>query len=237
VNAGAGFGVTMDTMMTAFFALLAALQPGVAMAPPQPSAPELVQRVQAFYAKTQKLRAKFRQEYTNTTFGRSSQSDGDVFVAKPGKMRWDYKRPENDQKFFVSDGEVLWVYEKTQKQAYQQSLQDQILPVAVTFLYGEGDLSGEFNAALDPGRYGQKGDHVVKLTPKKPEAQYKHLWLVIDPGDFHVKESIIQEASDNLNHFRFYDVRLNAASKIEDKLFKFTPPAGTKIIKPEAIGK
>jgi outer membrane lipoprotein carrier protein len=217
--------------MNPLFFLFALIQAPVAKAPPALSAPEVVTKVQSYYASTQKLRADFRQQYTNATFGRSSESDGVVYVAKPGKMRWDYTRPE--KKHFISDGTTLWVFEPAQNQALQQSLEDQILPVAVTFLYGKGDLATEFNATLDPGKYGGKEDLVVKLTPKKPDAQYKNLWLVVDPADFHVKESIILEASDNVNRFRFENVKQNDKAKVADKHFKFVPPAGVKVVKPE----
>src|ERR1044071_6153258 len=174
-------------MLSLFFALRLFLSPQI-------SAEELVKKVQSYYASTQKLRADFRQEYSNTTTGRTSKSDGILRVAKPGKMRWDYDTPE--KKYFISDGTTLWVYEPASLQVFQQSLKDQILPVAVTFLYGKGDLAAEFNVALDPGKFGGKDDYCLKLTPKKPEAQYKNLWLVVDAADFHVKESVILEASD-----------------------------------------
>lgn len=220
-------------MLNALFALLAVLNAPLA-APVALDAPTVVARIQGYYAGTRKLSAEFNQEYTATTFGRKSLSGGRLLVAKPGKMRWDYKTPE--KKYFISDGTTLWVYEEAAKQAYQQSLSDQILPVAVTFLYGKGDLATEFDAALDAdARYGAKGDLVVKLTPKKPDAQYKNLWLVVDPADFHVKESIILEASGNLNHFTFGNLKQNEQAKVPDSLFKFTPPAGVRVIKPEDV--
>jgi outer membrane lipoprotein carrier protein len=203
----------------------------LAPAPQAPTADDLVAKVQTYYANTQKLKASFRQEYVNTTFGKSSTSDGKVFIEKPGKMRWDYEKPE--KKYFISDGTTLWVYEEANKQAFQLSLKDQILPVAITFLYGQGNLATSFSAALDAGKYGAKGDLVVKLTPKQPSAQYKNLWLVVDPADFHVKESVILEASDNVNHFTFTNIQQNDAAKFEDKHFKFVPPAGVKVIQPQ----
>ena len=45
---------------------------------------------------------------------------------------------------------------------------------------------------------------MLKLTPKKPSAQYKTLYLVADPTQFRVKESVIIDASNNVNHFQFY---------------------------------
>ncbi len=86
-----------------------------------------------------------------------------------------------------------------------KSLQQDLMPVAVTFLYGKGDLKGEFNAEIDTkSSYGGKGDYVLKLTPKKPSAQYKSLYLVADPTQFRVKESVIVDSSSNINHFQFY---------------------------------
>jgi outer membrane lipoprotein carrier protein len=207
----------------------------LALAPKTPSADEIVGKVQSFYQDTKKLSADFRQEFTNVTFGRTSKSDGKVYIAKPGKMRWDYVKPE--KKYFISDGTTLWVYEEEAKQAFEKSLKEEILPVAVTFLYGKGDLRAEFTPALDPGKYGGADDLCIKLTPKKPEAQYKQLWLVVDPRDFHVKESVILEATDNVNHFTFLNVKQNADAKFEDKHFKFVPPAGVKVLKAGEEGK
>src|SRR5690606_24548164 len=112
------------------------------------------------------LQAKFRQEFENVTFGNKSISDGKVFIEKPGKMRWDYAKPE--KKYIISDGTTLWIYEETFKQAYKADLKNQLLPVAITFLYGKGDLAADFTPALDTsGKYGAKGDVVLKLTPKQ----------------------------------------------------------------------
>jgi len=202
-----------------------------APAPPALTAPQVVASVQKFYLDTQKLKADFKQTYTNTVFGKSSTSTGKVYVQKPGKMRWDYVTPE--RKHFISDGTTLWVYEPVNKQAYKQDLKNTVLPVAVTFLYGQGDLAKDFTPTLDPGKYGVKGDLVLKLTPKQPSAQYKHLWLVVDPADYHVKESIVLEASDNLNHFRFFNFKSNAQAPFQEKHFKFVPPPGTKVITPQ----
>jgi outer membrane lipoprotein carrier protein len=207
----------------------------LAFATKTPTADEIIGKVQSFYQDTQKLRADFRQEFTNTTFGKTSKSDGKLYIAKPGKMRWDYDKPE--KKYFISDGTTLWVYEEAAKQAFEKSLKDEILPVAVSFLYGKGDLRAEFTASLDPGKYGGPEDLVVKLVPKKPEAQYKTLWLVVDAADFHVKESVILEATDNVNHFTFLNVKQNAQAKVEEKHFKFVPPSGVKVIKAGEEGK
>ncbi|HET6610669.1 MAG TPA: outer membrane lipoprotein carrier protein LolA [Kofleriaceae bacterium] len=185
------------------------------VAPAQAVADRVIARVQAFYDDTAHLTAKFRQTYTNATFGRNSVSSGRVWLKKPGKMRWDYINTHGKvDKSFISDGKTLWAVEHDNKQAYIKNLNDEALPVAVTFLTGTGQLGREFKVALDKSKtYGAAGDYVLELTPKKRTAQYKTLWLVVDPKSYRVKQSIILEPSGNTNHFRFYEPNTRAPVK------------------------
>jgi hypothetical protein len=90
----------------------------------------------------------------------------------------------------------------------------------VTFLYGKGDLKAEFNAELDrSGKYGAKGDLVLKMTPKKPSAQYKNLYLVVAPDNYRVKQSVIVDSSGNTNRFEFFAP--NFAGTVKDTYFEF----------------
>jgi outer membrane lipoprotein carrier protein len=180
-----------------------------ATAPAAVTAATAVQDIQKFYAGINQVTAQFRQSVQNATFGTSKDSDGSVWLLKPGKMRWDYTEAKKGttvvKKSFISNGTKLYVVEHDNKQVMKKDLKSDLLPVAVTFLYGTGDLAKEFNAELDKsGTYGTKGDVVVKLSPKQPSAQYKNLILVADPTNFHVKESIIIDSSNNVNHFRFF---------------------------------
>jgi outer membrane lipoprotein carrier protein len=185
------------------------------------SADAVVARVQAFYVDAQRLTALFRQTYTNTTFGKQSVSDGKLWIKKPGKMRWDYRGNQRKvNKSFISDGTTLWAVEHDNKQVFKKNLEDDMLPVAVTFLYGKGDLARDFRASLDTsGKYGKKSDYVLELSPRAPSAQYKTLYLVVDPANFRVKESIVIEASGNTNHFRFFSPDIKAP--VQDTWFVF----------------
>jgi outer membrane lipoprotein carrier protein len=197
------------------------------------SAGDVVAKVQSFYAGTKQLTAKFRQTVTNAAFKDLKDptvSDGKVYIEKPGKMRWDYSEKKQAgknpavRKSFLSDGTTLWAVDIANKQVFKRNLADDMLPVAVTFLYGKGDLTRDFDAALDTsGEYGTKDDIVVMLKPKNPSAQYKRLYLVVDPGNFRVRQSIIIDSSDNSNDFRFYDPDLT--TDIKDSLFVFDEKA------------
>ena len=207
------------------------------------TADTIVTKVQEFYQKTPQLTAKFRQQTMNATFGIPQNSDGKVYLKKPGKMRWDYfsKRDKNlVAKSQISDGETIWVVDKNGKWYYRQSLQKSALPVAVTFLTGTGNLKAEFNTALDTsGLYNatDKRDHVLKLTPKKPSVQIKALYLVVDPTSYRVKKSVVVNAAGDTNAFNFYEPDL--AKAVSDSWFVFNPKAakGFREIKEEDAAK
>jgi outer membrane lipoprotein-sorting protein len=192
----------------------------------QPSAADVVANVQSFYMKIKQVTATFRQEVTNQQFGTTKSSDGTVWLMKPGKMRWDYlvKKGSSVQvkKSFISNGKQLYIVEHDNKRVEKKSLQQDLMPVAVSFLTGTGNLSKEFNPVLDTTTsYGSKGDYVLKLTPKQPSAQYKALYLVADPKDFHVKESVIVDSSNNVNHFLFFAPDFEKPTP--DTWFEFDP--------------
>ena len=144
---------------------------------------------------------------------------------KPGKMRWDYVETKKGKvvvvkKSFISNGSYLYVVEHDNKQVVKKNLANDLMPVAVTFLYGKGDLSAEFNAVIEKGgKYGGKDDVVLKLTPKKPSAQYKNLYLVVAKDNFRVKQSVIIDSSDNINSFMFYEP--NFTKTVQPKIFEF----------------
>lgn len=189
-----------------------------------PAASDVVDNVQKFYANIKQVTAQFRQAVTNETFGSTKTSDGTVWIMKPGKMRWDYlekkKTKVEVKKSFISNGTNLYVVEHDNMQVVKKNLTNDLMPVAVSFLYGKGDLKAEFNSELDKsGKYGAKGDLVLKLTPKKPSAQYKNLFLVVSPDNFRVTQSIIIDSSNNVNHFRFFAPDFE--KPIKDTWFEF----------------
>jgi outer membrane lipoprotein carrier protein len=198
-----------------------------AATPAVPSnAPDVVDRVQRFYAGIKQVSAQFRQSVTNETFGSTKASDGAVWLMKPGKMRWDYLEKKGKdvevKKSFISNGTYLYVIEHDNKQVVKKNLERDLMPVAVSFLYGKGELKAEFNPEIDTsGKYGEKGDIVLRLTPKQPSAQYKNLFLVVSPKDFHVSQSVIVDSSNNVNHFRFFGPDFN--KPVKDSYFEFDP--------------
>jgi len=192
----------------------------------------VVDRVQKKYDGAADFRASFNQTLTNTAFKRRSPSTGEVLLKKPGRMRWNYKTP--DPKMYLSDGDLLWLYEPEDKQAFKQDLKSSQLPAALAFLTGKGKLASEFEIAFakDPPVGGPR-DYVLALSPKQSNAQVKSILFVVDPDTFFVRETLITDAQGNTNDLLFTDIKIN--SHIPDATFRWSPPAATRVVDPSKM--
>src|SRR5512142_173940 len=164
--------------------------------PPAPPGPRLdvksvVAEVQKRYDGAADFRARFTQTLTSAALGRKTSSAGEVMFKKPGRMRWDYEKP--DKSSYVTDGGVLWLYEPEDRQAFKQDLKSSQLPAALSFLTGKGKLATEFDITFAAGKTGGS-DYVLSLSPKTPQAQVKAIQFIVDPRTFDVRESVITDA-------------------------------------------
>jgi len=194
----------------------------------------VVDRVQRRYDGAADFRARFTQTLTSAAMGRKTSSAGTVMFKKPGRMRWDYEKPERAT--YVSDGALLWLYEPEDRQAFKQALKASQLPAALAFLTGKGKLAAEFDIAV-AGKtpYGTAGDYLLTLSPKVAEPQVKTILFVVDPRTFDVRESVITDGQGNTNDLTFADIRMG--TRIPDAEFHFAPPAGVRVIDTAKLGK
>jgi outer membrane lipoprotein-sorting protein len=193
-----------------------------------PSAATVLANVQQFYAKTKQLTATFRQTVTLATYNTSNTSDGHLWVLKPSDVRADYVVKRHGAvvitKSFVFDGATLWLVDHDNKQLVQMPAQSSALPAAVSFVTGGTALASQFAAVVvGSGKFGTKQTVVLRLTPKQPSAACKELFLVVEPADWHVKESIVINSNGDENHFWFFAP--NLAATVKPSLFQVNPSA------------
>ena len=105
------------------------------------TAEQIAERVQGFYDRSHTFRAGFKQQYSVHAYDKTINSQGSVIFEKPGKMSWRYT---NNGNRVVSDGKLVKVYEKENKQMYEQPLDKSQYPAALSFLVGGGNLKTSF---------------------------------------------------------------------------------------------
>jgi len=212
----------------------AAPAPAATPAQPTPDLKSVLERMQKRYDQAKDFRARFTQDYRRAVVGRTTHSTGKLAFKKPGRMRWDYDAPE--PRMFLASGQVMWLYEPTEKQAFKQDVRTSQLPAALAFLMGKGKLVDEFEVSFaKEAKAGRPGDFRLALSPKKPQSTYKSILFVVDPNEFLVRESVLVDAQGNTNHFTFDGLDVNG--KVSDSLFKWTPPAGVRVVDTGQMGK
>ncbi|MFH1437521.1 MAG: outer membrane lipoprotein chaperone LolA [Pseudomonadota bacterium] len=193
------------------------------------TAEEVVKKLQDYYDSIVDFQADFEQVYKHKIYDEEKTSSGRVYIARPGKMRWEYKKPE--KKLFVADGQYIWVFEESINQVTKQALDQSDLPVAITFLVGKGRLSDEFDSTLVPHEsFAKKGMLVLELKPRNATTQYKKLLMIVDKKKYRVERTIIIDKSGNTNTMRFMEPQINKG--ISEKKFQFKPPKGATVIEP-----
>jgi len=192
----------------------------------------LAARVQAYYNKTKDFKAKFKQIYQKAYHGKQKARWGYMWVKKPGLMRWNYSVPRVKQ--LICDGKTLWIYDPGHKQVFYRSIKTSAVPSAVSFLWGKGKILNEFYVMIVKGsKYAKPGLTVLRLKPKIPNSNYKHILFVVNAKSAVVMESIVYDHLRNKNHYYFMNPKANTG--VPDSQFTFKPPRGIRVIK--ASGK
>src|SRR5688500_13910477 len=92
-----------------------AVAPHHGAAAAQAESPEaLARRLQARYDAIKDFTADFSQTYEGGVLRRKTTESGTLLIKKPGRMRWEYKTPE--EKLFVADGRKIYAWVPADRQ-------------------------------------------------------------------------------------------------------------------------
>jgi outer membrane lipoprotein carrier protein len=206
-------------------ALAVALSVPLRAEPAVPDAAELTRRVQAFYEATKDYTAEVSQAYTFHAMRRTMRATGLMQLKKPGLMRWEVTSPAPKQ--FVIDGKSLYIHDLEDNEVMvKRDFSADSLSSAVSFLWGRGQLSKEFDiSSVARPEYGQR---VLQLVPKRPHAGLAKLFFAVDAETGRVVTSVVVDAEGNENRLDFSKPKTN--SGLDDARFKFTVPKGAKVL-------
>jgi outer membrane lipoprotein carrier protein len=213
---------------------------------PQPAAPtasapaaspdaarQTAATVQSFYDQTKDLSASFFQTYVNKVYDRTDRSTGKVTFKKPGRMRWDYAKPNG--KIIVAAQGKFTLFEPGDEpgdvgQVIEQNFQESDLPQAMAFLMGTGKLADDFDfKLLDSAREGYPAGKVLELKPRKPNPHFDRLLFYVESTPSLrglVRRLVIIDSTGNRNRFDFSEFKFNTGAP--DSTFTWKPPANAR---------
>lgn len=191
-----------------------------------PSAYLVAAGVHRFYASTTTFEADFVQTTRGARSGNTSQRDGHVWLARGGRMRWEYRHPSGDM--IVSDGTTISLYEAAAHQIAHVPAHGTLLYDLLRWFTGT-PLAGRFALRAGDARLYPSG-HVIEARPLPPIANVDLVVVLVASGSFQIAAVIVMDAQGGMNRYEFHSPRVNVSPP--STTFSWTPPPGTRVFAP-----
>lgn len=200
---------------------------------PSPAEDEMVKKLvvglETRYGNMKGLAADFTQVYQDRS-GRKLQEQGTLMLRKPGKMRWEYRQPE--EKLFIVNDKTVYFYVPAEKEVTITELKESDDPRApFVFLLGRKNLQKDFKSielshAESPL---VAGNVVLELVPKRVSNTLKRLFVEVDPKAIQLSRLVLINANDGRSDFILTNFKENFLA--DEKQFEFIPPSGVKVLR------
>ena len=178
------------------------------------------QRLKSFLAKASTLQADFTQVQVDEKGNLGKRSNGVFYLQRPGKFRWNYLKPYNQE--IVSGGGKVWFYDKDLEQVTAKRLNAAIGSTPALLLTGEVPIEKNFTIE---NQSDEEGIAILKLIPKNEESGFKYVQIGLENDTL-----VGMELSDNFGQLtRIYFNNLKTGVRIDPALFTFKPPAGVDV--------
>ena len=183
---------------------------------------KLLHEIEARYNHAATLQLTFSEIYTFQ--GRPHTPErGELFLRKPGRMRWQYTKPAG--KLLVSDGKDIWYYNadanRVEKMRVKEA-EDMRAPLA--FLIGRLDFNRDFreyHTRTEGGRIW------VTCVPKSEKMPYTEVSFVTSAGA-RIEHVRVVGQDRSIIDFDFSSEVINPV--LADQVFHFYMPAGAEYV-------
>jgi len=178
------------------------------------------QRLKSFLAKATTLQANFTQVQVDEKGNLGKRSTGVFYLQRPGKFRWNYQKPYDQQ--IVSGAGKVWFYDKDLEQVTAKKLTQAIGSTPALLLTGDVPLEKNFTIE---NQSDEEGIAILKLIPKSEESGFKYVQIGLENNSL-----VGMELSDNFGQLtRIYFENLKTGLRLDPALFDFTAPPGVDV--------
>ncbi len=194
---------------------------------------EVVKQIQTRYEKTKDLQADFTQKTRIEGFERPVTSSGKVYIKKPGRLRWDYLEPANEE-IYVNHDDVK-VYVPEHKQVLVGKLTQMAASKApLELLQGAAKLEESFEVEPTPGKErGVGGIRRITLIPKAKDQEstrsLQRIVVEVFPKTYFIRTVSLHEISGNVATFEFSGLKPNIG--LSNEVFDFKAPPDAEVVK------
>ena len=179
-----------------------------------------IKQLKAFLNSAKTITANFKQVLINEAGDPFQTSYGQFYLQRPGKFRWDYTKPFQQQ-IISTDGKV-WFYDTDLEQVTIKKLDESVGSTPALLLSGDVPLEDNYNIE----QQGSEGNmHWVKLVPKNQDSTFKYVLIGLEKGILSG-----MQLNDNFGQLtRIYFSSLKVNQGVDANLFEFNAPKGVDI--------
>lgn len=179
-----------------------------------------VKQLKTFLSASKSITADFKQVLINEAGDPLQTSYGLFYLQRPGKFRWDYTKPFQQQ--IISTTGKVWFYDTDLEQVTIKKLDESVGSTPALLL--SGDVAIEDNYTIE--QQGAEGNmQWVKLVPKSQDSTFKYVLIGLEKG---VLSGM--QLNDNFGQLtRIYFSNLKVNQPFEANLFEFTAPKGVDV--------
>lgn len=179
-----------------------------------------VKQLKAFLSSAKSITADFKQVLINEAGDPLQTSHGLFYLQRPGKFRWDYTKPFQQQ--IISTSGKVWFYDTDLEQVTVKKLDESVGSTPALLLSGDVPLEDNYNIE----QQGSEGNmQWVKLVPKSQDSTFKYVLIGLEKG---VLSGM--QLNDNFGQLtRIYFSNLKVNQPVEANLFEFVAPKGVDV--------
>jgi len=177
--------------------------------------------VSDYFSGLETIQADFVQTVVDSGGETVQDSQGHVWMQRPGRFRWDYRTPYHQ--LIVADGKRLWTYDEDLEQATVKDLDAALSSTPAMLLSGYRPLAEvmDWEPDSDNDRYTW-----FRLHPKERDSAVEKVRIAFDGGELAIIEVV--DGFGNHTRIRFSNMQRNG--KLDEGLFQLKLPEGTDII-------
>ncbi len=179
------------------------------------------ERLMEFFEKTSSTRAQFQQVVTDNRGQKVQEVSGTMQLLRPGKFRWDYQKPYQQE--IVSDGTRIWLFDPELNQVTVRNMSQAIGSSPAALLAGSKEI--ERNFVLEDLGVEDKLEWVL-ARPKDKDSGFDEVRLGFSKVG--LERMNLKDSYGNLTSIQFSKLERNP--NLNQKTFMFKPPQGADVV-------
>ena len=176
--------------------------------------------LEKFLNNTHTLKANFQQTLRTAEGEVLQQTNGEFYLSRPKKFRWNYRAPYEQE--IVSDGDSIWIYDVDLQQVTVQKQAASLPTTPMALMEDSSRLYQSFDVTpLDE----HDGIYRLKLLSKTRESDFSEIVVGVDEKGLRFMQ--LHDQFRQVTDIVFSDITANTG--LSEKLFRFVPPAGVDV--------